>query len=106
MITRIWHGITRAAHADLYLEYLQQTGMRDYTATPGNISAKIWRRREGDICHFYTVSEWKDLDSIMQFAGADFEKAKYYEEDKNFLLEKEEKVQHYETYYTPEKQQP
>lgn len=98
MITRIWHGRTTAKDADAYLNYIRETGLENYLATPGNLSAKILRRVDGDICHFYTVSEWKDLESIINFAGADYKKAKYYPEDKRYLLEFEEEVQHYETY--------
>jgi len=39
-----------------------------------------------------------DLESIQKFAGNDYEKAKYYPEDEKYLLEFEEKVNHYETY--------
>lgn len=99
MITRIWHGKTIANKADTYLEYVQKTGLKDYLATPGNISAKILRRIDGDICHFYTITEWKDIESIINFAGNDYEKAKYYPEDKGYLLEFEEAVNHYDTFY-------
>lgn len=99
MITRIWHGRTKAKDADAYLEYVQGTGLKDYLATAGNVSAKVLRKIEGDICHFYTITEWKDLESIMRFAGDEYEKARYYPEDKEYLLECEETVQHYETYY-------
>lgn len=98
MITRIWHGITRVKDADIYLKYIQETGLRDYLSTPGNISAKILRRKENEVCHFITISEWEDLESIQKFAGNDYEKARYYPEDEKYLLEFEEKVNHYETY--------
>lgn len=102
MITRIWHGITKASHAESYLNYLQETGLKDYVATPGNISAKVLRRIEGDICHFYTVTEWDSLESIKNFAGEDYEKARYYPEDEGYLLEFEETVEHYQTFvYLP-----
>ena len=97
-ITRVWHGTTRATDADTYLKYVEQTGMREYRDVPGNLSAKILRRTDGDICHFLTVTEWESYESIMQFAGDDFSKAKYYAEDKKFLLEFEEFVVHYETF--------
>ena len=97
MITRIWHGRTRAEDADAYLAYIQDTGLKEYRSTHGNISAKILRRIEGDVCHFLTVSEWNSIDSIRNFAGDDYENAKYYKEDKKYLLEFEEKVNHYET---------
>jgi heme-degrading monooxygenase HmoA len=58
----------------------------------GNISAKILRKIDGDICHFYTITEWNDIESIINFAGNDYEKARYYPEDKEYLLEFEETV--------------
>lgn len=100
MITRIWHGQTKAEDADKYLEYIHTTGLAEYAATCGNIFAKILRKTEGNICHFFTVSEWENIDSIIKFAGNDFEKAKYYEEDKKYLLELEENINHYETYFS------
>lgn len=98
IITRIWHGITKAEHADEYLAYVEQTGLADYSKIEGNLSAKILRRIDGEICHFLTVTEWDSYESIKHFAGHDYEKARYYNEDKKYLLEFEEKVSHYETY--------
>jgi heme-degrading monooxygenase HmoA len=97
-ITRIWHGKTSAEHADEYLKYVEETGMADYKNVAGNLSAKILRRIEGDICHFLTVTEWDSYGSIKKFAGEDFEKARYYRQDEKYLLEFEEKVAHYETF--------
>ena len=91
--------MTKREDADNYLAYIQETGLKDYRSINGNISAKILRKVDGDICHFYTVSEWENLHCIKKFAGEDFELAKYYEEDKKYLLEFEEKVEHYETFY-------
>lgn len=99
MITRIWHGRTKKEHADVYLNYVRETGMKDYAAVEGNISAKILRRIEGEVCHFYTITEWDDFESIKKFAGHDYEKARYYSGDKKYLLEFEEFVNHYETFY-------
>lgn len=98
IITRIWHGITKATDADNYLNYIAGTGLKDYRNTEGNLSAKILRKTEGDICHFVTVTEWDSYASIIKFAGQDYEKARYYAEDQKYLLEFEEKVAHYETY--------
>lgn len=97
-ITRIWHGIIKAEHADAYLKYVEKTGLSDYRKVDGNLSAKILRRIDGDICHFLTVTEWDSYKSIMKFAGKDFEKARYYPEDDKYLLEFEESVTHYETF--------
>ena len=98
IITRIWHGTTRTENADEYLEFLIETGVADYKKTPGNRSVEILRRVEGDICHFWTVTKWDSFESIEKFAGRDYEKAKYYEEDKQYLLEFEPNVIHCETF--------
>ncbi len=97
-ITRIWHGKTKAEHADIYLKYIEETGLKDYREIDGNLSAKVLRRIEGPICHFLTITEWDSYDSIKKFAGDEYENARYYTEDKKYLLEFEEKVNHYETF--------
>jgi heme-degrading monooxygenase HmoA len=97
-ITRIWHGRTRAEHADVYLRYIEETGMDAYKSTPGNLSAKVLRSIQGNICHFLTVTEWDSIGSIKTFAGEQYEQARYYSEDKRYLLELEEYVMHYETF--------
>jgi len=98
MITRIWHGRTKTADAKEYREFVIKTGVADYKSVKGNCGVQIWQREEGDETHIYTVSWWDNYESIKQFAGEDFEKAKYYEEDKKYLLEFEEKVMHCECY--------
>jgi heme-degrading monooxygenase HmoA len=98
VITRIWHGITRTEHSDEYLEFLVKTGVADYKKTEGNLSVEILRRVEGDACHFWTVTKWTSIENIKKFAGEDYEKARYYEEDKNYLLEFEPNVTHCETF--------
>ncbi len=98
MITRIWHGRTRSSDAATYREFVVHTGIKEYTSIPGNQGAQIWQLQEGEVTHIWTVSWWDDFESIKAFAGKDYTKAKYYDEDKNYLLEFEPKVQHYECY--------
>ena len=97
-ITRIWHGKTRAEYAGEYLEFLIRTGVADYKKTDGNLSVEILRRIEDDVCHFWTVTKWDSVENIKKFAGEDYEKAKYYEEDNQYLLEFEPNVIHCETF--------
>lgn len=98
MIARMWHGKTLAAKADEYLAFLQYRALPDYRGTPGNLSAYILRRADGDITHFTTVTHWESLQAIAAFAGADSSRAKYYPEDSSYLLEFEPTVQHSELY--------
>ena len=96
MIARTWHGVTPASKADAYDAYLQRTGVREYRATPGNLGVYVLRRIEGDRAHFLLVSLWVSYDAIRAFAGTDTERAVYYSEDRDFLLELEPTVTHYE----------
>ena len=98
MIARIWHGRTEVSKADAYVSFLKQSGLPDYRSTDGNLGAYILRRIEGDEAHFLTLSFWKSLDAIKTFAGEDYEKARYYPQDKEFLLEFEPTVLHYEVF--------
>ena len=101
MIVRIWHGVTAAAKSDEYLDYLGVTGVPDYRATEGNRGAYVLCKIEEDRAHFLTVSFWGSIDEIERFAGADPEKARYYPEDEEFLLEFEPQVKHYDVVTGP-----
>jgi heme-degrading monooxygenase HmoA len=101
MIARIWHGVTPAAKADEYLDFLNRSGVPDYQRTPGNRGVYVLRRLEGDRAHFLTLTFWDSLKAIEGFAEEDVEKAKYYPEDKDFLLEFEPKVVHYDVLVGP-----
>lgn len=96
MIARIWHGVTSAAQADEYAAYLERTGARDCRATPGNRGVYVLRRVKHDRAEFTFISLWDSLDAIRRFAGEDYEKARYYPEDRDFLIELEPFVDHYE----------
>ena len=96
MIVRMWHGKVSTSKAEAYRDFINKRAIPDYQSVDGNISVHILERKEDDITHFITLTFWKDLDSIKAFAGEDVETAKYYPEDKDFLLEFEPKVVHYE----------
>jgi heme-degrading monooxygenase HmoA len=101
MIARIWHGITPATKAADYLDYLNKTGVPDYQATEGNRGVYVLRRIEGEQAHFLTLSFWDSMQAIRNFAGVEVEKAKYYPQDSEFLLEFEPTVIHYEVLVKP-----
>ncbi len=95
MICRIWHGRTPVSKADAYEVFLHARAVPDYQSIPGNLSVDILRRDEGDVSHFLTVTHWESEAVIRAFAGEDLLKAKYYPEDREYLLEFEPLVQHY-----------
>lgn len=96
MIARIWRGRTPSVKADEYLEYLKKTGLKDVCSTTGNQGVYILRRIKDGEAEFLFLSIWDSMAAIKHFAGDDYEKARYYPEDKNFLLEMEPVVSHYE----------
>jgi heme-degrading monooxygenase HmoA len=96
MIARLWHGRTSLEKADEYLRFLLQRAVPDYKSTKGNRTVRILHRNGEEAAHFYILTTWDSRDAIEGFAGKDIEVAKYYPEDKNFLLEFEPKVQHFE----------
>jgi len=98
MITRIWHGTTPAAKADEYLNLMRTIAIPDYRSTPGNQGAYALRRIEGKTAHFLMVTFWESEEAIRAFAGNDISVAKYYDFDKDFLLEMEPSSTHYEMY--------
>jgi len=92
----MWHGRVQTSKAQAYREFLNQRAIPDYQSAAGNISVHILERQEGEVTHFITMTFWIDMDSIKGFAGDDPEVAKYYPEDKDYLLEFEPTVVHYE----------
>jgi heme-degrading monooxygenase HmoA len=95
MLARLWHGRVRSAKADTYETYLNRTGVPDYVATPGNRGAWVLRRTESDVTHFLLITLWESEAAIEAFAGVPIDRARYYAEDDDFLLEREPTVTHY-----------
>jgi heme-degrading monooxygenase HmoA len=98
MIARTWHGKTTKANYKTYTEVLKRLAIPDYQQTPGFKGLTFLRTVINDEAHFNLVTYWENLEVIKNFAGQDFEKAKYYPKDDNYLLEFEEKVQHHEVF--------
>ena len=96
MIARIWRGVTPAEKAEQYLEYLMETGLKDYRTVPGNRGVQVLRRTYEGKTEFLLISFWESYEAIGTFAGNDLERAVYYPKDQEFLLELEPKVTHYE----------
>jgi len=95
MIARVWRGAVAAGDGDAYAGYLEETGVADYLATPGNRGVQVLRRDLDDRTEFVLVTLWDSTDAIASFAGDDIEAAVYYEEDDRYLLDREPRVAHY-----------
>lgn len=96
MIARAWRGETLAEDADAYLAYLDETGVSECAATEGNRGVLVLHRTRDDTAEFVFVSFWDSMDAIRGFAGPEPERARYYEEDRHYLLEMRPTVDHFE----------
>ncbi len=96
MIARLWRGETRTEDADAYEQLLQATGVRDYRATPGNLGVCLLRHRHNGRTEFALLTLWDRRESIEAFAGKQIELARYYDEDKDYLLDFRKTVEHFD----------
>src|SRR5216684_270653 len=96
MIARIWRGVTPESKADSYVSYLKKTGVKQYRSTKGNRGVYVLRRVIDGRAEFVLISLWDSMEAVRRFAGPDVEKAVFYPEDKDFLVELESKVSHYQ----------
>ncbi len=94
-IARVWFGRTPATKADQYVEYMKKTGVKDLHETEGNRGVLLMKRLNKDIAEFAIISFWESKEAIRRFAGNDINKAVYYPEDVEFLLEMEPELVHY-----------
>jgi heme-degrading monooxygenase HmoA len=96
MIARLWRGETRSEDADAYQRVLQATGVRDYRATPGNLGVWLLRSERGGRTEFALLTLWDRRESIEAFAGKQIELARYYDVDKEYLLDFRKTVEHFD----------
>lgn len=96
-ILRRWASKIRTEDRAAYVDYVRSTGGDDYSSTTGNLGFQMLLRDLPDgTTEIETLSWWDSIEAIVAFAGADFERARYYPEDDRFLLVKPEFVTHFE----------
>ncbi len=61
----------------------------------------VLQRVCGGRAEFVLLSLWASMDAIRKYSGGDLEKEVFYRADKNFLLEFDSKVTHYEVLVQP-----
>ena len=86
MIARIWQGVVHTGDADVYADYIRETGFTEYAQTSGNRGAWLLRRDQGEQTQFITLSLWDSVDAVRAFAGDDIEAAVLYPEDARYLV--------------------
>lgn len=98
MIARIWHGITKIEDYEEYTDFMKSEAIPDYERTDGFVRLLFLRSIRDNVGHFTLITFWENMEGIKNFAGENFEKAKYYPKDSKYLLEFEENVTHHEVF--------
>jgi heme-degrading monooxygenase HmoA len=96
MIARIWTGTVRHGDADIYADYIRETGFAKYADTPGSRGAWLLRRDDGEQTEFITFSLWESVEAIRTFAGDDIEAAVLYPEDERYLVGGRSTIAHFD----------
>jgi heme-degrading monooxygenase HmoA len=98
MISRIWHGITTPANADVYENLLREEifiGIRG-RKIPGFREIQLFRRDLGTEVEFITVMWFDSLDAVRTFAGQDYEACVVPPKARAILSRFDQRSQHYE----------
>jgi len=98
MISRIWHGWTTSANADVYERLLLDeviTGIESRHIAGFN-GMQVLRRESGDEVEFVTIMSFDSLDAVRAFAGEDYEAAYVPDSAREVLARFDERSQHYE----------
>lgn len=95
-IARMWHGRVPVAKANEYTTYIDEAGLKKIRSIEGNLGVQMFRRTENDVAEFYVISYWKSPEAIRQFAGNDIEKASFLPRDREYLINPELRVKHFD----------
>jgi heme-degrading monooxygenase HmoA len=98
VISRIWHGYTTPANADIYEKLLKEeifVGIRG-REIEGFREIQLFRRNLGPEVEFITVMWFETLDAVRAFAGPDYEACVVPASARAVLSHFDERSQHYE----------
>jgi heme-degrading monooxygenase HmoA len=96
MIARFWHGRTYSHRAQEYQRHLFERDVPKIRMLAGNVDVQVLQRTVGNITEFIVLSWWENLDAIRAFTGDNVDLPQYSPEDKDYLIEFETHVQHFE----------
>jgi antibiotic biosynthesis monooxygenase (ABM) superfamily enzyme len=98
MISRIWHGWTHPANADIYETLLKSeifTGIQN-REIPGYHGIQLLRRQAGEEVEFVTIMWFDSIEAVRIFAGEDYEAAVVPASARKVLAHFDSRSQHYE----------
>lgn len=103
MIVRTWHGAVPLEKAAAFRDYLEQTGVTETKATPGNLGAYVYHETQDQYEHFFLVTYWESYAAVRRFAGQSPHIAVTYPEDSVYSLISDPIVLHHEVQTLPDR---
>lgn len=103
MISRIWHGWTSCENASAYEQLLQQEILPAIARRliSGYRGAHLLRRESGNEIEFITILWFDSIDTVREFAGADYEMAVVPVKAQKLLSRYDDRSAHYEIIVEP-----
>lgn len=95
MISRHWIGIVKADRVNDYLKHLDDTVLPNLQKNVGLKNCYYLKRSVNEGIEFLIVTEWENVEAIINFAGKDHEKAVVDEYAKSLMVTYEKRVKHY-----------
>jgi heme-degrading monooxygenase HmoA len=95
MISRHWIGIVKADRVTEYLQHLDATVIPRLQKTEGLKDCYYLKRKINEGMEFLVVTEWENVDAIINFAGTDYEKSVVDDYAKSLMVSYETRVKHY-----------
>lgn len=95
MISRHWIGTVRNDKVQDYLHHLDTVVLPNLERTSGVKNAYYLKRQVKEGTEFLIVTEWENVEAIISFAGADYERAVVDDYAKSLMVTFEKRVRHY-----------
>ena len=97
MISRIWHGYSLKENADNFENILKNEAFikTKNQNIKGYHGIDLLRREVENEIEFITIMWFDTIESIIEFAGTDYENAVIHEKAQKLLTHYDSKVQHY-----------
>jgi hypothetical protein len=99
MICRMWHGWTKASHADAYDNYLRSElfpRLERELTDQGYRGFHVLRLEQGSEVEFVTLAWFESLGAVRSFAGENYEIPVISDKARLLLSRYDERVDHFE----------
>lgn len=96
MIIREWRGRANPDKADDYPRHFRGVVLDELRAIPGFVGATLSRREQDGRIEFLVLTQWRSIDAIRAFAGAEPDKAVVEPGAVAALADFDDTVRHYE----------